>query len=152
MSSGRKELRIAIKILPEVSSLKCVGHWISVFLLVLLSAGLAVSQSKDTAKPDPAQAQDKSGSSSADPQADPLKRPLSPEQKKQQEKKFKQELEGPYKKWLSQDVAWIITDEERAAFKQLSNNEERDQFIEQFWLRRDPTPDTEENEIGRAHV
>ncbi len=56
-----------------------------------------------------------------------------------------------YKKWLNQDVVYIITPEEKAAFKQLSNDEERDQFIEQFWLRRDPTPDTPENEFKEEH-
>ena len=48
-------------------------------------------------------------------------------------------------------MRWIITDEERAAFKQLSNDEERDQFIEAFWQRRDPTPDTDENEFKEEH-
>jgi GWxTD domain-containing protein len=48
-------------------------------------------------------------------------------------------------------VVYIITDEERAAFKQLSNDEERDNFIEAFWQRRDPTPDTEENEYKEEH-
>ncbi|MGA2988927.1 MAG: GWxTD domain-containing protein [Candidatus Korobacteraceae bacterium] len=62
-----------------------------------------------------------------------------------------QELQGPYKKWLNEDVRWIITPEEEAAFKQLSTDEERDQFIEQFWRRRDPTPDTEENEFKDEH-
>ena len=56
-----------------------------------------------------------------------------------------------YKKWLDEDVRWIITDEERTAFKQLSNDEERDQFIEAFWQRRDPTPDTIENEFKEEH-
>jgi GWxTD domain-containing protein len=56
-----------------------------------------------------------------------------------------------YKKWLDEDVVYIITDEERAAFKQLSNDEERDNFIEAFWKRRDPTPDTEENEFKEEH-
>jgi GWxTD domain-containing protein len=60
-------------------------------------------------------------------------------------------LETPYKHWLNEDVAYIITDEERSAFLQLSNDEERDQFIEQFWLRRDPTPDTVENEYKEEH-
>ena len=48
-------------------------------------------------------------------------------------------------------MVYIITDQERAAFKQLSNDEERDNFIEHFWLRRDPTPDTEENEYKEEH-
>jgi len=84
-------------------------------------------------------------------QVDPLKRPLSLQEKKANEKRFKQEVSGAYKKWLDEDVRWIITDEERSAFKQLSNDEERDQFIEAFWQRRDPTPDTIENEFKEEH-
>src|SRR6266481_2731103 len=83
--------------------------------------------------------------------ADPLKRPVSEEQKKRNDKALKQELGKVYKKWLDEDVRWIITDEERSAFKQLSNDEERDQFIEAFWQRRDPTPDTIENEFKEEH-
>ncbi len=86
-----------------------------------------------------------------DQAVDPLKRPMSEKQKKENSKKLKQELSGTYKKWLNQDVIYIITPEERSAFKQLSNDEERDQFIEQFWLRRDPTPDTPENEFKEEH-
>ena len=52
----------------------------------------------------------------------------------------------PYKKWLNQDVVYIITPEERRAFANLATDEERQHFIEQFWLRRDPTPDTQPNE------
>ena len=54
-------------------------------------------------------------------------------------------------RWMEQDVAYIITDEERAAFKALQTDEEREQFIEQFWLRRDPTPDTIQNEYREDH-
>src|SRR6202140_1713986 len=82
---------------------------------------------------------------------DPLKRPTKEKQKKKNDRALKQELSRPYKKWLEEDVVWIITDEERAAFKQLSNDEERDNFIEAFWQRRDPTPDTEENEYKEEH-
>ena len=82
---------------------------------------------------------------------DPLKRAPSEKQKKQQGKALKVELSRVYKKWLNEDVIWIITDEERAAFKQLSNDEERDNFIEAFWQRRDPTPDTEENDYKEEH-
>ena len=60
-------------------------------------------------------------------------------------------MSSTYKKWLNEDVRWIITPEELSAFKQLSNDEERDAFIEQFWLRRDPTPDTPENEYKEEH-
>src|SRR5208283_526081 len=85
------------------------------------------------------------------PEADPLKRPLNAKQKKANSKAMKQELSSTYKKWLNEDVRWIITPEELSAFKQLSNDEERDAFIEQFWLRRDPTPDTPENEYKEEH-
>jgi GWxTD domain-containing protein len=52
-----------------------------------------------------------------------------------------------YDAWLEEDVRWLITDGERAAFKRLSNDAERDNFIEAFWGRRDPTPETAENEF-----
>src|SRR2546425_8255710 len=84
-------------------------------------------------------------------QVDPLKRPIGEKQKKENAKALKQELGKTYKKWLDEDVRWIISDEERAAFKQLSNDEERDNFIEAFWQRRDPTPDTVENEFKEEH-
>ena len=84
-------------------------------------------------------------------EVDPLKRKPTEKQKKQQKASLKIELSKTYKKWLNEDVVWIITDEERAAFKQLSNDEERDNFIEAFWQRRDPTPDTEENEYKEEH-
>ncbi len=56
-----------------------------------------------------------------------------------------------YKKWVNEDVIYIITDEEMAVFNNLSTDEERDQFIEQFWLRRDPDPQTAENEYKMEH-
>src|SRR5438132_4896710 len=55
------------------------------------------------------------------------------------------------RKWLDEDVSYIITNQERAAFKALKTDEEREQFIEQFWLRRDPTPDTVDNEFKEEH-
>ena len=67
------------------------------------------------------------------------------------QKAVRQELKGAYKTWLDQDVAYIISDEERKAFKNLSNDEERDAFIEQFWLRRNPNPDSPENEFREEH-
>jgi len=88
---------------------------------------------------------------STDQGGDPLKRPISEKQKKENAKSLKQELSRTYKKWLNEDVVYIITDEERAAFKQLSNDEERDQFIEAFWQRRNPTPDSEDNEYKEEH-
>jgi GWxTD domain-containing protein len=58
---------------------------------------------------------------------------------------------SPYLKWLNEDVVYIISDKERAVFQRLSSNEERETFIEQFWLRRDPTPGTPENEYQAEH-
>jgi GWxTD domain-containing protein len=71
--------------------------------------------------------------------------------RKEQQEKLKQEMGNVYKTWLKDEVPYIITDEERTAFLRLSTNEEREQFIEQFWLRRDPTPDTMENEEKEEH-
>jgi len=80
-----------------------------------------------------------------------VSKPLTEKQKKKKEAQLKRELESPYRKWLNEDVTYIITDEERAAFKRLQTDEEREQFIESFWLRRDPTPDTIENEFKEEH-
>ena len=109
-------------------------------------------QSKDELQPSQ-QSADKAASAQAQPAdaVDPLKRPQNEKQRKKNAQALKHELTKTYKKWLDEDVAYIITDEERAAFKQLSNDEERDNFIEAFWQRRDPTPDTEENEYKEEH-
>ena len=92
-------------------------------------------------------AQDKKSSS----QRETVARPMTDKERKKKEEKLRKELETPYRKWLNEDVAYIITDEERTAFKRLQTDEEREQFIEQFWLRRDPTPDTVENEFKEEH-
>src|ERR1700682_5803399 len=78
-------------------------------------------------------------------------RPMTEKERKKKEERLRKELETPYRKWLNEDVAYIITDEERTAFKRLQTDEEREQFIENFWLRRDPTPDTMENEFKEEH-
>ncbi|MEO6801847.1 MAG: GWxTD domain-containing protein [Granulicella sp.] len=82
---------------------------------------------------------------------DPLKRRLSDKEQMRRQKEVKQELKGPYKKWVDEDVRWIITDQELETFKSLGNDEERDQFIEQFWLRRNPNPDSPENEYREEY-
>jgi GWxTD domain-containing protein len=78
-------------------------------------------------------------------------KPMSEKDRKRQQERLRKELETPFKKWLDQDVIYIISDEEKKAFKALQTDEEREQFIEQFWLRRDPSPDTEENEYREEH-
>jgi GWxTD domain-containing protein len=128
---------------------------------ITLVASAAVAQDpakdppKDQPKDEPQANQPAEKSTAAQTTApdavDPLKRPQEEKQRKKNARALKQELSKPYKKWLDEDVVYIITDEERAAFKQLSNDEERDNFIEAFWQRRDPTPDTEENEFKEEH-
>lgn len=56
-----------------------------------------------------------------------------------------------FKAWLDEDVVWIITEEERAAYKLLKNDEERDEFVDAFWARRNPIPDALENEYKVEH-
>jgi GWxTD domain-containing protein len=84
-------------------------------------------------------------------QRETIAKPLTEKQKRKQEEKLRKELEGPYRKWLNEDVGYIITDEERQAFKRFATDDEKQQFIEQFWLRRDPTPDSAENEYKEEH-
>ena len=67
------------------------------------------------------------------------------------QKALRQELKGTYKTWLNEEVPYIISDDERKAFMTLSNDEERESFIENFWLRRNPNPDSPENEFREEH-
>jgi GWxTD domain-containing protein len=87
----------------------------------------------------------------ASTQRETVAKPLSEKEKRKREERLRKELETPFRKWLNEDVAYIITDEERQAFKRLATDDEREQFIEQFWLRRDPTPDSQENEFKEEH-
>ncbi len=112
-------------------------RWRSILLTGMLSGGLLLVPA--TLAQDKAQKQDKPADQ------------LTPKERKQREKRLYKELASPYKKWLEEEVGYIITDEERTAFLRLMNNEEREQFIEQFWLTRDPTPDTQENEFKEEH-
>jgi GWxTD domain-containing protein len=72
----------------------------------------------------------------------------SPEDKP---RNVKAEVKEVYKNWLKKDVAFIITSEEKKAFNALKTDEERENFIENFWRRRDPNPDTEENEFREEY-
>jgi GWxTD domain-containing protein len=67
------------------------------------------------------------------------------------ERQLRRALESPYVKWLDQEVRWIISDTERASFVSLRTDADREKFIEAFWLRRDPTPGTPENEMKEEH-
>jgi GWxTD domain-containing protein len=84
------------------------------------------------------------------PQDIPQNQKLSKEQKQKMKKTLK-ELDTPYKTWLNEDVVYIISPEERTAFLQLETNEEREQFIESFWLRRSTNPDLPDNDFKEEH-
>ena len=108
-----------------------------VFLSMLLSSSLAASQTQ-TGQPD--------------------KQPKRSRQAKQsnqtpddQPRKVKAEPKNAFTRWVNEDVAPIITDAEREAFKKLKTDEEREGFIKLFWHLRDPDPDTEENEYREQY-
>src|SRR6185312_13022765 len=118
--------------------------------LSIICISISILLGLSIARPQPQQSS-KNNKQAPPAQTETNAKPLTEKQRKAKEKKAREELATPYKKWLNEDVAYIITDEERAAFKQANNDEEREQFIESFWLRRDPTPDTEENEFKEEH-
>lgn len=89
-----------------------------------------------------------------DPTNPPSPQTLTKEQRKEQRRKASKalkELDSQYKQWLNEDVVYIISPEERNTFLQLDTNEEREQFIEQFWLRRSSNPDLPENDFKDEH-
>src|SRR6185503_19891337 len=67
------------------------------------------------------------------------------------QRRVKPEVKRAYKDWLDKDVTYIITDQERKAFKKLETDEERERVIEEFWRRRDPDPNTDENEYREEY-
>src|SRR5580693_4441428 len=77
-------------------------------------------------------------------------KPQSPKARKQQARKLAKES-APYNTWLTEEAIYIITKEERDAFLRLTTNEEREQFIEEFWRRRNPDPDSPENTFREEH-
>ncbi len=109
-----------------MSKVKLIGNF-SLTILVLSLAAIPVFAQKDKDKDKPSQ----------DPTANP--------------RNVKPELKEAYKKWRNTDVAYIITKEEKRAFDALVTDEERENFIENFWRRRDPNPDTEENEYREEY-
>src|SRR6201984_2082636 len=108
----------------------------------LFSISIALSPAVAQQEQNPAQ--------SPDPAAATTPQKLTKEQKKKMGRALK-ELDAQYKQWLNEDVVYIISPEERTAFLQLSTSEEREQFIEQFWLRRSSNPDLPENDFKEEH-
>jgi len=76
---------------------------------------------------------------------------LAQDDQKKRKKQGSESVKSVYKRWVDEDVRWIITDEERKTFNTLKTDDEREQFIEQFWLRRDPDPDTDVNEYREEY-
>lgn len=111
----------------------------ALFLLVFSSAGLVWAQNQPASQPQAAQQSDKKQDNGKAKNTKPS------------DKQLLKELATPYKKWLNEDVTYIITDNERKAFLQLQTNEERENFIEQFWQRRNPDPDSVDNTYKEEH-
>ena len=114
----------------------------SAFFTVLALVSLPVSAQQPQTQAPP--------STSPNPTDVPQNQKLTKEQKQKMKKTLK-ELDTPYKTWLNEDVVYIISPEERQAFLQLETNEEREQFIEAFWLRRSSNPDLPDNDFKEEH-
>ena len=114
-----------------MSYLKLVRGFALILLFVVLGGLPALAQGKG----------DKGDKKNDKPDVDVSDKPRN----------VKPELKTAYKKWLNEDVPYIITKEEKKAFMALQTDEERENFIENFWRRRDPNPDTEENEFREQY-
>src|ERR1700682_6249343 len=112
--------------------------------------GLGVSIVSVSLLAGPLLAQPLSGQEGQDPSATAVQQRVEKEHRKKIKKSLK-ELDSPYRTWLNEDVIYIISPEERQAFLQLATNEEREQFIEQFWLRRSNNPDLPDNDFKEEH-
>jgi len=118
------------------------GIYVALTSLFFLTSSFSIAQKKNDKNVDPLKV-DVTGS-----------KPTRQEKKSNAEAKKSRDLENASKalqKWVDEDVSYIITPEERAAWKRLKTDEEREQFIESFWLRRDPSPDTIDNEYKDEH-
>ena len=119
-----------------------------------LAASVALAQTAPSSSTQNTPQTDNGGVVKVAPQEekpDPLKRRLSDREERSRRKATTEELHGSYKKWFNEDVRWIITDEEAKTFKSLANDEERDAFIEEFWQRRNPNPESTNNEFRDEH-
>jgi len=119
-----------------------MGRCARVFLVGILAAGLGCVRM--------AYAQGEA-QSPANPPSDQNSAKKAAKQRAKSDKELKKELDSQYKKWLDEDVVYIISPEERSAFLHLATNEEREQFIEQFWQRRNPDPDSADNTFKEEH-
>src|ERR1700722_15059530 len=125
-----------------------MGHWVKVFLFAAI-AGMLVYPA--TAVPGSQQQQQPQGQSDNQKPEKELTAKQAAKLKQKRDKELFKELNPQYKKWLDEDVIYIISPEERSAFVHLQTNEEREQFIEAFWQRRNPDPDSPENTFKEEH-
>jgi len=56
-----------------------------------------------------------------------------------------------HKKWLLEEVPYLISEVERDVFLGLESEQEREAFVEAFWRKRDENPATLENEYRDEH-
>jgi GWxTD domain-containing protein len=117
--------------------------------LITLAAGALVLQPIGYVRA--SQDQDQQSQPAQQDQQDQKSSKKSGKEKAKNDNQLKKELESPYRKWLDEDVVYIISPEERHAFLHLATNEEREQFIEAFWQRRNPDPDSPENTFKEEH-
>jgi GWxTD domain-containing protein len=115
-----------------------MGHGVKLLLFGVLAGGLVSVCTPSAFAQDSTQTDQKTAKQAA-------------KQKAKSDKDLFKELDSQYKKWLNEDVVYIITPEERSAFVHLQTNEEREQFIEQFWQRRNPDPDSADNTFKEEH-
>ncbi len=105
--------------------------FVSIFSIAIAMSPVYAQQSQDSATP-------------------PVPKKMDKDTKRKMRKTLK-ELDSAYRQWLTEDVTYIISPDERNAFLQLDTNEEREQFIEQFWLRRSSNPDLPDNDFKEEH-
>jgi len=133
-----RKREIVLKQAAKLIQYRTIAVWalalLGTFTLVLIISTSLASPSKDD----------------TDKTADEEK-PKTTKEEKRRQKALRTEMETPYKKWLSDEVPYIITDQERAAFKKLTTDDEREAFIENFWERRNPNPESPENEFKEEY-
>jgi len=115
---------------------------VKVFLFAVLACGFVYLPKASAQGESPTQQQDQTDKKTAKQAA---------KARSKRDKDLFNELDSQYKKWLNEDVVYIISPEERSSFLHLSTNEEREQFIEAFWQRRNPDPDSAENTFKEEH-
>jgi GWxTD domain-containing protein len=124
-----------------------MGHWVKVFLSAALAGALVYPATALLGQ----QQQSQQGQTDNQKPEKELTAKQAAKLKQRKDKELFKELNPQYKKWLDEDVIYIISSEERSAFVHLQTNEEREQFIEAFWQRRNPDPDSPENTFKEEH-